>query len=212
MEKYAPQAKDLASRDVVSRSETIEIMEGRGCGPDKEYVHLQLSHIPKEKIIKHLPGIRQSAMNFAGVDILKDPIPIVPTVHYTMGGIPTNYKGQVLTQVVSYKNLQDINLIVNILTGIFPITVQAPGKDQIIEGLYACGECACVSVHGANRLGANSLLETVVFGKAVADTISQSNCPGEGFEMDEVCIHETKTQSHVCYIVHVLIYLYSLQV
>lgn len=101
MEKYAPKAKDLASRDVVSRSETIEIMEGRGCGPDKEYVHLTLTHLPREKILKQLPGIRQSAMNFAGVDILKEPIPIVPTVHYTMGGIPTNYKGQAITQVVS---------------------------------------------------------------------------------------------------------------
>lgn len=114
MEKYAPKAKDLASRDVVSRAETIEIMEGRGCGEEKEYVHLQLSHLPKERILKQLPGIRQSAMNFAGVDILKDPIPIVPTVHYTMGGIPTNYKGQALTQVVKYNfgnlNCLDFNL------------------------------------------------------------------------------------------------------
>nr|CAI5841493.1 unnamed protein product [Callosobruchus analis] len=160
MEKYAPNAKDLASRDVVSRAETLEIMEGRGCGPDGEYVHLQLSHIPKDVILKRLPGIKQSAADFAGVDVLKEPIPIVPTLHYCMGGIPTNYKGQVITQV-------------------------APGKDQVVPGLFACGEVACVSVHGANRLGANSLLETVVFGKAVADTIANTSCPGEPVEIDE---------------------------
>uniref|UniRef100_A0A6P7G623 succinate dehydrogenase n=1 Tax=Diabrotica virgifera virgifera TaxID=50390 RepID=A0A6P7G623_DIAVI len=99
MEKYAPKAKDLASRDVVSRSMSMEIMQGRGCGPDGEYIHLQLSHLPKEKILLQLPGIKQTAMDFAGVDILREPIPIVPTVHYAMGGIPTNYKGQALTQV-----------------------------------------------------------------------------------------------------------------
>ncbi|XP_072383129.1 succinate dehydrogenase [ubiquinone] flavoprotein subunit, mitochondrial-like [Diabrotica undecimpunctata] len=160
MEKYAPKAKDLASRDVVSRSMAMEIMQGRGCGPDGEYIHLQLSHLPKEKILLQLPGIKQTAMDFAGVDILREPIPIVPTVHYAMGGIPTNYKGQALTQV-------------------------APSEDKLIEGLYACGECACVSVHGANRLGANSLLETVVFGKAVADAISETHCPGDVINIDE---------------------------
>ncbi|XP_056639355.1 succinate dehydrogenase [ubiquinone] flavoprotein subunit, mitochondrial-like [Diorhabda sublineata] len=160
MEKYAPKAKDLASRDVVSRSMAKEIMEGRGCGPEGEYIHLQLSHLPKEKIMRQLPGIKQTAMDFAGVDILKQPIPIVPTVHYAMGGIPTNYRGQAITQV-------------------------APGKDQIVQGLFACGECACVSVHGANRLGANSLLETIVFGKSVADTIAQYSCPGDVIDIDE---------------------------
>ncbi|CAH1099220.1 unnamed protein product, partial [Psylliodes chrysocephalus] len=160
MEKYAPKAKDLASRDVVSRSMAMEILGGRGCGPDKEYIHLQLSHLPKEKILKQLPGIKQTAWDFAGVDILKQPIPIVPTVHYAMGGIPTNWKGQVITQV-------------------------GPDKDQIIQGLYACGECACVSVHGANRLGANSLLETVVFGKAVADCINKISRPGSDVSIDE---------------------------
>lgn len=100
MEKYAPNLKDLASRDVVSRSITIEIMEGKGCGPEKDHVHLQLHHLPKEHIMKQLPGIKQTSQDFAGVDITRQPIPIIPTVHYTMGGIPTNYKGQVLTQVV----------------------------------------------------------------------------------------------------------------
>ncbi|KAJ8922771.1 hypothetical protein NQ315_007806, partial [Exocentrus adspersus] len=160
MEKYAPKLKDLASRDVVSRSMTVEILEGRGCGPEKDHVHLQLHHLPKEQILKQLPGIKQTSQDFAGVDILRQPIPIVPTVHYTMGGIPTNYKGQVLTQV-------------------------EPGKDRVIKGLYSCGEAACVSVHGANRLGANSLLETVVFGRAVADTIADENCPGASIKTSE---------------------------
>ncbi|KAG5865581.1 Succinate dehydrogenase, partial [Gonioctena quinquepunctata] len=139
---------------------TQEILEGRGCGPEKDYVHLQLHHLPREKILLRLPGIKQTASDFAGVDILRENMPIIPTVHYTMGGIPTNYKGQALTQV-------------------------APGKDQIIQGLYACGEAACVSIHGANRLGANSLLEVVVFGKAVADSIAQYSCPGEPIDSDE---------------------------
>ncbi|XP_030764754.1 succinate dehydrogenase [ubiquinone] flavoprotein subunit, mitochondrial-like [Sitophilus oryzae] len=160
MERHAPNAKDLASRDVVSRALTIEIMEGRGCGPKKEYINLQLHHIPKEVIMKQLPGIRESAATFAGVDILRECIPVIPTVHYTMGGIPTNYRGQAITQV-------------------------APGKDKVVKGLYACGECACVSVHGANRLGANSLLETVVFGKAVAECITEKSCPGEKINSDD---------------------------
>ncbi|XP_050306403.1 succinate dehydrogenase [ubiquinone] flavoprotein subunit, mitochondrial-like isoform X2 [Anthonomus grandis grandis] len=166
MEKHAPKAKDLASRDVVSRAETIEIMEGRGCGPTKEYINLQLHHLPKETILKQLPGIRQSAYTFAGVDILKEPIPVLPTVHYTMGGIPCNYKGQVITQV-------------------------GPGQDCIIKGLYAGGECCSCGVHGANRLGANSLLEIVVFGKSIADCITEEECPGARVQTDNSLGMET---------------------
>lgn len=137
MERYAPTAKDLASRDVVSRSMNLEIIEGRGCGPNADHIHLQLSHLPKEIIMERLPGIAETAAIFAGIDITKEPIPVLPTVHYCMGGIPTNWKGQVL----DVKN----------------------GTDNIVDGLYAAGEAACVSVHGANRLGANSLLDIVVF-------------------------------------------------
>jgi len=137
MERYAPTAKDLASRDVVSRSMNLEIIEGRGCGPNKDHIHLQLSHLPKEVIMERLPGIAETAGIFAGIDITKEPIPVLPTVHYCMGGIPTNFHGQVLD--VRY------------------------GKDHVVDGLYAAGEAACVSVHGANRLGANSLLDIVVF-------------------------------------------------
>ncbi|RZC41768.1 FAD binding 2 and/or Succ DH flav C domain containing protein, partial [Asbolus verrucosus] len=154
MLRYAPNAKDLASRDVVSRSCTMEILEGRGCGPEKDHVHLELMHLPKELIKKQLPGISHLVANFVGGDVTRDPIPIVPTVHYNMGGIPTNYKGQVVTQTKSK-------------------------KDRLVTGLYACGECACVSVHGANRLGANSLLETVIFGRAVAETIAECYSPGD---------------------------------
>jgi hypothetical protein len=137
MERYAPTAKDLASRDVVSRSMNLEIIEGRGCGPNKDHIHLQLSHLPKEVIMERLPGISETAGIFAGIDITKEPIPVLPTVHYCMGGIPTNYHGQVL-------DVRD-------------------GQDHVVDGLYAAGEAACVSVHGANRLGANSLLDIVVF-------------------------------------------------
>lgn len=137
MERYAPTAKDLASRDVVSRSMNLEIIEGRGCGDEKDHIHLQLSHLPKEIIHERLPGIAETAAIFAGIDITKEPIPVLPTVHYCMGGIPTNYHGQVL-------DVKD-------------------GKDHVVDGLYAAGEAACVSVHGANRLGANSLLDIVVF-------------------------------------------------
>lgn len=137
MERYAPTAKDLASRDVVSRSMNLEIIEGRGCGPNKDHIHLQLSHLPKEVIMERLPGIAETAGIFAGIDITKEPIPVLPTVHYCMGGIPTNFHGQVL-------DVKD-------------------EKDHIVDGLYAAGEAACVSVHGANRLGANSLLDIVVF-------------------------------------------------
>uniref|UniRef100_A0A7R9P6N0 Succinate dehydrogenase [ubiquinone] flavoprotein subunit, mitochondrial n=1 Tax=Timema californicum TaxID=61474 RepID=A0A7R9P6N0_TIMCA len=153
MERYAPVAKDLASRDVVSRSMTIEIREGRGCGPEKDHVYLQLHHLPPEQLATRLPGISETAMIFAGVDVTREPIPVLPTVHYNMGGIPTNYKGQVLT-------------------------VQG-GQDKVVSGLYACGEAACSSVHGANRLGANSLLDLVVFGRACAKTIAEEDKPGD---------------------------------
>ncbi|KAL3274461.1 hypothetical protein HHI36_015848 [Cryptolaemus montrouzieri] len=153
MERYAPVAKDLASRDVVSRSMTMEIKEGRGCGPEKDHVYLQLHHLPAEQLHQRLPGISETAMIFAGVDVTREPIPVIPTVHYNMGGIPTNYKGQVL----DHKN----------------------GEDQIIPGLYAAGEVASNSVHGANRLGANSLLDIVVFGRACALTIGETNKPGD---------------------------------
>ncbi|KAI2653185.1 Succinate dehydrogenase [ubiquinone] flavoprotein subunit, mitochondrial [Labeo rohita] len=153
MERYAPNAKDLASRDVVSRSMTIEIREGRGVGPDKDHVYLQLHHLPPQQLATRLPGISETAMIFAGVDVTKEPIPVLPTVHYNMGGIPTNYKGQVIT----HKN----------------------GEDKVVPGLYACGESGCASVHGANRLGANSLLDLVVFGRACALTIAETDTPGE---------------------------------
>jgi len=155
MERYAPHLKDLSCRDVVARSSTIEIREGRGCGPKGEYVLLKLDHLGEEVINKRLPGIRDLAITFAGVDPVKDPIPVVPTCHYIMGGIPTNVNAQVLT----VKNNQD----------------------HVVEGLYAAGECACVSVHGANRLGANSLLDLVVFGRAAGKHIQQSIREGLGF-------------------------------
>ncbi|XP_055916273.1 succinate dehydrogenase [ubiquinone] flavoprotein subunit, mitochondrial [Eupeodes corollae] len=153
MERYAPVAKDLASRDVVSRSMTVEIMEGRGCGPEKDHVYLQLHHLPPEQLAQRLPGISETAMIFAGVDVTREPIPVLPTVHYNMGGIPTNYRGQVLN-------------------------IDKNGKDVIVPGLYACGESSSSSVHGANRLGANSLLDLVVFGRACAKTIAEECRPG----------------------------------
>lgn len=153
MERYAPHAKDLASRDVVSRAMTVEINEGRGVGPKKDHIYLQLSHLPPSILKERLPGISETAKIFAGVDVTKEPIPILPTVHYNMGGIPTNYKGEVLKKG---KN----------------------GEDEHVPGLYACGEAACASVHGANRLGANSLLDLVVFGRAVAHTIRDQLTPG----------------------------------
>ncbi|KAI8588105.1 FAD binding domain-containing protein [Geranomyces variabilis] len=151
MERYAPTAKDLASRDVVSRSMTVEIREGRGVGPEKDHIYLQLSHLPKEVLHERLPGISETAAIFAGVDVTKEPIPVLPTVHYNMGGIPTNYNGQVINRI--------------------------DGKDQIVKGLYAAGEAASVSVHGANRLGANSLLDIVVFGRACALHIAENLKP-----------------------------------
>ncbi|KAH8102962.1 succinate dehydrogenase [Cristinia sonorae] len=154
MERYAPTAKDLASRDVVSRSMTIEIREGRGVGPDKDHILLQLSHLPPEILHERLPGISETASIFSGVDVTKEPIPVLPTVHYNMGGIPTKYTGEV-------------------------ITVDENGKDKVVPGLYAAGEAACVSVHGANRLGANSLLDIVVFGRACAHHIKENLTPGK---------------------------------
>ncbi|KAF5361483.1 hypothetical protein D9758_006228 [Tetrapyrgos nigripes] len=154
MERYAPTAKDLASRDVVSRSMTIEIREGRGVGPEKDHLYLQLSHLPPEILHERLPGISETAAIFSGVDVTKEPIPVLPTVHYNMGGIPTKYTGEV-------------------------ITIDENGKDKIVPGLYAAGEAACVSVHGANRLGANSLLDIVVFGRACAHHIRDNLTPGK---------------------------------
>ena len=128
MERYAPTAKDLASRDVVSRSMTLEIREGRGCGPEADHVYLHLDHLPPNLLKERLPGISETAAIFAGVDVTKEPIPVLPTVHYNMGGIPTLYNGKC-------------------------VTIDNDGKDVEIEGLLSCGESACASVHGANRLG-----------------------------------------------------------
>ncbi len=153
MERYAPTAKDLASRDIVSRSMTMEIREGRGCGPEKDHILLQLSHLPADVLHERLPGISETAAIFAGVDVTKEPIPVLPTVHYNLGGIPTRYTGQVLSQ-------------------------RSDGTEFLVEGLYAAGEAACVSVHGANRLGANSLLDLVVFGRACAQHIAATLKPG----------------------------------
>ena len=149
MERYAPTAKDLAPRDVVSRSADQEIKEGRGCGPNKDHVLLKLDHLGKDVIMKRLPAIREIAITFAGVDPINEPIPVLPTPHYMMGGIPANYHGQV-------------------------VTTDDQGHDHPVGGLYAIGECACVSVHGANRLGTNSLLDLVVFGRAAGNHIIES--------------------------------------
>jgi succinate dehydrogenase / fumarate reductase flavoprotein subunit len=153
MERYAPNAKDLASRDVVSRSMTIEIREGRGVGPLKDHINLDLTHLDPKDIHEKLPGIAESAKIFAGVDVEKEPIPVLPTVHYNMGGIPTNYHGEV-------------------------VQLRNGNPDAVVQGLYAIGEAACVSVHGANRLGSNSLLDLVVFGRAVANRCAETIKPG----------------------------------
>jgi succinate dehydrogenase / fumarate reductase flavoprotein subunit len=145
MERYAPNAKDLASRDVVSRAMTTEINEGRGCGPHKDFVLLDITHLEPSVIMKRLPGIREISIQFAGVDPIKAPIPVVPTAHYQMGGIPTNYNGQV-------------------------VVPHGHAKSAVVPGFYAAGECACASVHGANRLGTNSLLDLLVFGKSAGET------------------------------------------
>jgi succinate dehydrogenase / fumarate reductase flavoprotein subunit len=154
MERYAPSAKDLASRDVVSRSMTIEIREGRGVGKLKDHIFLHLDHLDPEVLHERLPGISESARIFAGVDVTREPIPVIPTVHYNMGGIPTNYHGEVLTK-------KDGN------------------ADTIVPGLMALGEAGCVSVHGANRLGSNSLIDLVVFGRAAASRCAELIEPGE---------------------------------
>ncbi len=155
MERYAPNAKDLASRDVVSRSMEMEINEGRGAGKDKDHINLHLDHIDKKVIDERLPGISEAAKTFANVDVSKEPIPVVPTVHYNMGGIPTNYKAEVLT----------LN-----------------GSEKTVPGLMAIGEAACVSVHGANRLGSNSLIDLVVFGRAAAKRAAEIVKPGSPHE------------------------------
>jgi succinate dehydrogenase / fumarate reductase flavoprotein subunit len=152
MERYAPNLKDLASRDVVSRSMDQEIKEGRGCGPHKDYVLLKLDHLGPDVILKRLPSIREIAIKFANVDPIKEPIPVVPTIHYMMGGVPTNIHGQVVVP-------KDGN------------------PEVVVEGLYAVGECACVSVHGGNRLGTNSLLDLLVFGRSAGDFIVSRNLP-----------------------------------
>ena len=146
MERYAPTLKDLAPRDFVSRCMDQEIKEGRGCGPNKDYVHLKLDHLGAETIMKRLPSVYEIGHNFANVDITKEPIPVVPTIHYQMGGIPTNIHGQVVTQ-------------------------DANNQSVVVNGLYAVGECSCVSVHGANRLGTNSLLDLLVFGRAAGNHV-----------------------------------------
>jgi succinate dehydrogenase / fumarate reductase flavoprotein subunit len=151
MERYAPSVKDLAPRDMVSRAMTVEIREGRGVGKGKDHIHLHLDHLDPAVLAERLPGISESARIFAGVDVTKEPIPVLPTVHYNMGGIPTNYHGEVLTKVDG-------------------------DPDVVVPGLMALGEAACVSVHGANRLGSNSLIDLVVFGRAAglrcADTVT----------------------------------------
>jgi succinate dehydrogenase / fumarate reductase flavoprotein subunit len=153
METYAPHAKDLASRDVVSRAMTIEIREGRGCGADKDHILLHLEHLPAEVLHQRLPGISETAKIFAGVDVTREPIPVLPTVHYNMGGIPTNHHGEVLHPT-------------------------ADDPDATVSGLMAIGEAASVSVHGANRLGCNSLLDIVVFGRAAAHRAAEVVRPG----------------------------------
>ncbi len=153
MERYAPSAKDLASRDVVSRSMTIEIREGRGVGPQKDHIHLHLEHLDPAVLHERLPGISESAKIFAGVDVTKEPIPILPTVHYNMGGIPTNYHGEALAG-------------------------DKKDPERIVPGLFAVGEAACVSVHGANRLGSNSLIDLVVFGRAAGLRCADNTKPG----------------------------------
>jgi len=162
MEKYAPKAKDLASRDVVSRSMAIEINEGRGIGKNKDHIHLHINHIDPKIIENRLPGISESVETFVHRDVTKDPIPVVPTVHYNMGGIPTNCKTEVIT---------------------------SNGNDKIVPGLMAIGEAACVSVHGANRLGSNSLIDLVVFGKSAANRAKElikPNSPHEEISKDEI--------------------------
>ncbi|MFN7692877.1 MAG: succinate dehydrogenase flavoprotein subunit [Burkholderiales bacterium] len=154
MERYAPTLKDLAPRDFISRCMDQEIKEGRGCGPNKDYIELDMTHLGGETILKRLPSVFEIGHNFANVDITKEPIPVVPTIHYQMGGIPTNIHGQVV------------------------VPAQDGGSQQIVNGLYAVGECACVSVHGANRLGTNSLLDLLVFGRAAGNHVVEAHKMG----------------------------------
>jgi succinate dehydrogenase / fumarate reductase flavoprotein subunit len=154
MERYAPTLKDLAPRDFISRCMDQEIKEGRGCGPNKDYIELDMTHLGGETILKRLPSVFEIGHNFANVDITKEPIPVVPTIHYQMGGIPTNIHGQVV------------------------VPAQDGGSQQIVNGLYAVGECACVSVHGANRLGTNSLLDLLVFGRAAGNHVVEAHKVG----------------------------------
>jgi succinate dehydrogenase / fumarate reductase, flavoprotein subunit len=153
MERYAPSAKDLASRDVVSRSMAMEIREGRGVGKEGDHIHLHLDHIDPKVLAERLPGITETGKIFAGVDLTRQPLPVVPTVHYNMGGIPTNYHGEV-------------------------VHTRDGDPDAVVPGLYAVGEAACVSVHGANRLGSNSLIDLVVFGRATGLRIKETLKPG----------------------------------
>ena len=164
MERYAPNAKDLAGRDVVARSMILEILEGRGCGPDGDHVYLKLDHLGEEVLHSRLPGICELSMTFAAADPVKEPIPVVPTCHYMMGGVTTNIGGQVINPDPE------------------------SGEDKIVEGLFACGEVACVSVHGANRLGGNSLLDLVVFGRAAGLQIEQQM--REGYEVKDATEEE----------------------
>lgn len=175
MERYAPSAKDLASRDVVSRGMTLEIMEGRGVGPAKDHIFLHLDHLPPEVLKEKLPGIMETASVFAGVDVTKEPIPVLPTVHYNMGGIPTNYMGEVVT-------LKDGN------------------PNAVVPGLLAAGEAASASVHGANRLGANSLLDIVVFGRACAKRVAElvkPNTPHAPFPSEAVSGESTPGEASI---------------
>ncbi len=164
MERYAPTAKDLASRDVVSRAMTIEINEGRGVGPNKDHIYLHLEHLDPAIIHERLPGIAETSRIFAGIDVTRQPIPVIPTAHYNMGGIPTNYKGEV-------------------------VTLKDGDPDAVVPGLMAIGETACVSVHGANRLGSNSLLDIIVFGRSAAIHCAELIKPGQAHKQlpDNVC-------------------------
>src|SRR6185295_11646431 len=153
MERYAPSAKDLASRDVVSRSMAMEIREGRGVGESKDHIYLHLDHIDPKILHERLPGITETGKIFAGVDLTRQPLPVTPTVHYNMGGIPTNYHGEA-------------------------VTIKDGDPDKVVPGLFAVGEAACVSVHGANRLGSNSLIDLVVFGRAAGLRLAETVKPG----------------------------------
>jgi succinate dehydrogenase / fumarate reductase flavoprotein subunit len=168
MERYAPSAKDLAPRDMVSRAMTIEIREGRGVGPKKDHINLHLDHLDPKILAERLPGISESAKIFAGVDVTKEPIPVLPTVHYNMGGVPTNYRGEV-------------------------VTPKGGNPDAVVQGLMAIGEAACVSVHGANRLGSNSLIDLVVFGRSAALRAADTITPGA----KQPELRDSMTQSHL---------------